>query len=363
MPAGIPKPIRDLSLTFRYNDPDSLEHLFTQYPDQIACVMLEPAKYEDPKDHFLHRVQELCQAHGAVFILDEMITGFRWSNGGAQKTYDIVPDMSTFGKALANGFSLSALVGKRALLEPGGIYHRHERVFVLSTTHGAETHALAAGLATMRFYQQHPVIEALERQGTRLASGVTRAIKEADVEGHVEVIGRPCNLVFAAKDAEGKPSQGFRTLLMQELIERGVLGPSLVVSYAHSDDDTDRTVEAFRGALAVYRQALDEGYERVCWSVRPRRSSIVPTTTRRLRDRRRRTPPAWATHERYIERRGGYGDARLCQPCVPVASRDHRRWCAQDVRRDFGDHADRCSRGPYRNHGARLGGATGVAHS
>jgi len=258
---GIPQSIQDLSLTFRYNDLDSVKDLFKKHPNQIACLILEPAKYADPEDHFLHRVQELCQQNGTIFILDEMITGFRWSNGGAQETYDIVPDMSTFGKALANGFSLSALAGKRELLEASGIYHDRQRVFALSTTHGAETHAMAAGIATMRYYQNHPVIETLKRQGTRLAKGLHEVISENGVEDYVSIIGKPCNLVFGTKDADGNPSQGFRCLLMQELIKRGVLGPSLVISYSHSDADVDHTIEAFRQALNVYRQALTAGYQ------------------------------------------------------------------------------------------------------
>jgi glutamate-1-semialdehyde 2,1-aminomutase len=257
---GIPKAIQDLSLTFRFNDLDSVKHLFEKYPGEIACLIMEPAKYDDPQDHFLHRVQEQCEQHGAIFILDEMITGFRWSNGGAQETYDIVPDMSTFGKALANGFSLSALAGKKELLKASGIYHDQERVFALSTTHGAETHAMAAGMATMRYYQNHPVIDVLARQGTRLSCGIQNVIAEQGVEGYVSVFGKPCNLVFGTNDAEGNPSQGYRCLLMQELIKRGVLGPSLVISYSHSDADVDQTIEAFRGALAVYRRALSEGY-------------------------------------------------------------------------------------------------------
>lgn len=260
--AGIPESTRKLSQTFRYNDPDSLEHLFRRYPNQIACVILEPAKYADPENGFLHRVQELCRQYGAVFILDEMITGFRWDNGGAQATYDIVPDLSAFGKALANGFSVSALVGKRELMESAGIYHDRDRVFALSTTHGAESHSLAAAIETMRFYQSHPVIDVLHTQGARLKLGVQQAIQASGVAGFVDVIGRPCNLVFATRDHEGNPSQGYRTLLMQELIKRGVLGPSLVVSYSHSNQDIDDTISAFRGALEVYRKALDEGYSR-----------------------------------------------------------------------------------------------------
>ena len=91
-----------------------------------------------------------------------MITGFRWHNGGAQKVYGIVPDLSAFGKALANGFSVSALAGRREFMRLGGLdHHDRARVFLLSTTHGAETHALAAAIATMRVYQHECVIEHL----------------------------------------------------------------------------------------------------------------------------------------------------------------------------------------------------------
>jgi glutamate-1-semialdehyde 2,1-aminomutase len=262
MDAGIPQAHKELSLTFRYNDLESVRQLFKKHPGRIAGLIMEPAKYDDPQDNFLHKVQELCHAEGAVFILDEMITGFRWHNGGAQKYYDIVPDLSTFGKALANGFSLSALVGKKQIMELGGLLHDKPRVFLLSTTHGAETHSLAAAIATMRVYQSEPVIETLYRQGARLARGVQRAIEANQLAGHVGLHGKPCCLVFSTNDREKQPSQAFRALLMQELIKRGVIGPSLIVSYAHTDDDIDQTIRAFEGSLEVYRQALSNGVER-----------------------------------------------------------------------------------------------------
>lgn len=259
--AGIPAAIKQLSVTFRYNDLPSVERLFSQYPGKIACVILEPAKYDDPQDRFLHRVQELCRRHGAIFILDEMITGFRWHNGGAQKLYDIVPDLSTFGKALANGFALSALVGKRELMERGGMHHDRERVFLLSTTHGAETHALAAAIATMQTYQREPVIETLRRQGQRLKTGVLQSIHRHGLGAYVQVIGPPCAMVHVTNDVNQERSQEFRTLLMQELVRRGILATSLVVSYAHSNDDIDLTIDAWDEAMQVYRKALEDGVE------------------------------------------------------------------------------------------------------
>lgn len=260
--AGIPKVIRDLSLTFQYNDIDGLHKLFEDHPGEIAALILEPAKYAEPRDDFLHKAKDICHENGAVFILDEMITGFRWHIGGGQKFYGIVPDLSTFGKALGNGFSVSALAGKKELMELGGLQHDKERVFLLSTTHGAETHSLAAAIATMRFYKTHPVIETLERQGERLRQGAEAAIREHGLQDFVQVLGKACCLVLVSRDNEGQPSQSLRTLMLQELIKRGVIPPSLVVSYSHSDEDVDWTINAIDESLHVYRKALCEGPEK-----------------------------------------------------------------------------------------------------
>lgn len=262
MIGGIPESIRSQTKTFRFNDPDSLEFLLQQYPDQIAAVILEPAKYADPEPGFLDRVRELCHRHDTLFILDEMITGFRWDVGGAQKVYDIEPDLSTFGKAMANGFSLSALAGKRKFMECGGLYHDRQRVFLLSSTHGAETHSLAAGIATIQYYQSHPVTEVLKQQGEKLKTRLNRLIAEKGLSDFVEIAGIRSNLIFVARNPDGQPCQAFRCLLMQELIRHGVIGPSLVTSYSHTDDDIAQTTQAFDHALDVYRSAIKDGVDR-----------------------------------------------------------------------------------------------------
>ena len=261
MAAGIPRPVRDLTLKFHYNDLPSIVALFRQYPDQIACLIMEPEKDVQPREKFLHEAQRICREQGAVFILDEMINGFRLHNGGGQSYYNIVPDLSCFGKAMGNGFAVSALAGKRDLMRLGGIDHEKERVFLLSTTHGAERHGLAAALETMRIYRQEPVIEHLWRQGERLAKGVEQSIREHRLEGYFQTIGRPCCLVYATRDTEKQPSQSLRTLFLQESIKRGILAPSFVVSYSHSDADIDRTVDVIHEVLLVYRKALEEGVE------------------------------------------------------------------------------------------------------
>jgi len=262
MPGGIPQWTRSRTIRFHYNDRDSVVKLLEQYPNQIACVVLEPARLEEPRDEFLSWLRDTCHRHGALMVLDEMITGFRWHRSGAQHVYGVVPDLSAFGKAMANGFALSALAGRREVMRLGGLDHDRERVFLLSTTHGAETHALAAGIATMETYRDQDVIEHLYRQGERLRAGVSAAARAAGVERQVECLGRPCCLLYTTRNQEGKPSQEFRALFLQELIKRGVLAPSFVVSFAHTDRDIDLTIEAVSEALIVYRRALEDGVGR-----------------------------------------------------------------------------------------------------
>jgi glutamate-1-semialdehyde 2,1-aminomutase len=262
MNSGVPQPIRKLTLRFHYNDIDSVKALFDQWPEQIACLMLEPATTVEPELGFLQELQRLCRANGTLLILDEMITGFRWHLRGAQACYGIDPDLSTFGKALGNGFAVSALAGKRKIMERGGLTHDKERVFLLSTTHGAETHALAAAMATMRIYEQEHVVEYLYEKGETLAKGIQKAISDNHLTEHFVILGRPCNLVYATKDEHKQPSQAFRALFLQEAIKRGILMPSLVVSFSHTDRDIEYTIEAIAEALLVYRKALNEGVEK-----------------------------------------------------------------------------------------------------
>lgn len=262
MNAGIPEVVRRQIVRFRYNDLASLEALFAEHPGEIACVVMEPARTEEPLPRYLEQLKALTHANGAVLVFDEMITGFRWHLRGAQHVYGVTADLCAFGKALANGFSVSALAGRHELMRLGGFDHDRERVFLLSTTHGAETHQLAAAIATMQFYRDHPVVETLYARGAQLREGVAAAVAQCGLAAHVELLGRDCNLLFATRDADRQPSQVFRTIFMQEMLQRGVIAPSFVVSYSHSEDDIERTVSAAAEALRTYRRALEEGPEK-----------------------------------------------------------------------------------------------------
>jgi glutamate-1-semialdehyde 2,1-aminomutase len=261
MSAGIPESVQQLTTTFKYNDMESVRAMFEVHPGSIACVILEPEKYGPPEDGFLHALRDACHEHGAVFVLDEMITGFRWHSQGCQRMHDIVPDLSTWGKGMSNGFAVSALSGKKEIMELGGLKHDKERVWLMSGTHGAETHGLAAMLATLRVYQDEPVIETMWTQGKKLADGVEQVAAKHGLQDHIPVLGRPCCVVFGSKDESGNPSQPFRTLLIQENLKRGVMTPSLIISYSHTDEDIERTIDAFDGSLEIYARALEDGVD------------------------------------------------------------------------------------------------------
>jgi glutamate-1-semialdehyde 2,1-aminomutase len=257
MSAGIPARTTELTVTFPYGDLAATEEVLRG--GQVACLILEAATQSEPPPGYLAGLRALAHRYGTLLVFDEMITGFRWSTAGAQGLYGVVPDLSTFGKALGNGFAVSALAGRREIMEQGGLRDPRDRVFLLSSTHGAETHSLAAAIAVMRTYAEEGITARLHELGERLANGVRAVAAGLGVADHVVVRGRASNLVFATLDENRRPSPDYRTLFMRRLIAGGVLGPSFVVSSALSTADIDRTVDVVAQACVVYRKALDAG--------------------------------------------------------------------------------------------------------
>lgn len=260
---GIPLDTIEKTKLFHYNDIASLDELIANHPGQLACVVLEPSTTEEPIDGFLQRVQELCRTHGIVFVLDEMITGFRWHMKGAQHTYGVTPDLCTFGKAMANGFSVSCIAGRREIMELGSIeIEGRERVFLLSTTHGAEMCGLGAFVATMGFMQQHKVVEHLWDYGRELTAMMQRQADAHGIGHSFKVGGIPCSPYYLTLDASGANSLGLRTLFSQEMIRNGVLMPWIALSYRHGDEELAATERAIEQSFATYRRALEEGIEK-----------------------------------------------------------------------------------------------------
>lgn len=257
---GIPQNIQNDTLTFHYNDIDSLESLFKTHKDKIACVILEAASLEHPRDNFLANVRELCDKFGAVMILDEMITGFRWHIKGAQYYYGVKPDLCTFGKAMANGFSVAAVAGKREIMELGSIeFKGRERVFLLSTTHGAEMGPLGAFVETYKMLYELNVVDYLWEYGRKIVKGINDIAKDLDISRHFIATGVECQPYILTFDNNLESSLAFRTLFLQEMIKNGVLFPCIAMSYAHKQEELDFTLQAVAKSLEVYKKALKEG--------------------------------------------------------------------------------------------------------
>jgi glutamate-1-semialdehyde 2,1-aminomutase len=254
---GVPEGVQALTLKFNYNDLDSCQKLFDQYPGQIACFLLEPVSAEVPKVGFLENLKALCEKNGALLIFDEVVSGFRFALGGVQEMVGVTPHLSAFGKGMANGFSTSALVGQREFMRIGGIDHDQERVFLLSTTHGGETHSIAAAIATINEIRKHDMITHFWKIGQALMDGVRAAAKDVGAEQYVNVLGYSVKPGFSFNDETGNVSMVARTLFLQETVARGLLMPYVVPSYAHKQENIDFAVDCIRDALDVMKKAAE----------------------------------------------------------------------------------------------------------
>jgi glutamate-1-semialdehyde 2,1-aminomutase len=279
MNKGVLDETSHFTLKFHYNDINSLNELFEKYDGQIAGVILEAATTLKPCDsncdskikcndcpqnslNFLHQVQNSCKKNGTVFILDEMITGFRWHLQGAQTFYNIQPDLCTFGKAMANGFAVAALGGKVEIMKLGSILNEgEERVFLTSTTHGAEMSALGAFIKTVEILKRDNVISHFWKYGTNLMNGMNDIAKSLGIMSNFVVEGYPCSPGYVTKDVNGNTSLAFRTLFAQEMIKKGVIMPYLAISYSHQDSELNQTLEAVATSLKVMSKALENGIE------------------------------------------------------------------------------------------------------
>lgn len=254
---GIPKEVQELTLKYDYNDLESCQKLLDQHPGQIACFLLEPLSSTVPKDGFLQNLKALCEKNGALLIFDENVTGFRFALGGAQEMVGVTPHLSTFGKGMANGFSVSALVGQREFMRIGGIDHDEERVFLLSTTHGGETHSLAASIACINEIREHDIIRHFWEIGQSLIDGVLTAARDVGAEKYVDAFGYGARPVFSFRDETGQISMVARTLFLQETIARGLLMPYVTPSYAHNKKTVNFALECISDALTVMKSAAE----------------------------------------------------------------------------------------------------------
>jgi glutamate-1-semialdehyde 2,1-aminomutase len=250
---GVPQATRDLTHVFAYNDLDALERLLLEYPKQFAAVIMEPMNIAEPLPGFLEGVKALAHQHGTVLVFDEIITGFRYANGGAQEYFGVMPDLATYGKGLANGYPLSAIAGRADIMK------LMEEIF-FSFTFGGETLSLAAALAVMNKLQTQAVLARLKQQGAKIVEGVNRLIGKHGVEALFKISGHPAWSFLVMADAEGYSQWQIKTLFMQEMLARGILTLGTHnLSYAHSDEDIAHLLATYDEVFPLIRDAVTSG--------------------------------------------------------------------------------------------------------
>jgi glutamate-1-semialdehyde 2,1-aminomutase len=257
---GIPDEQKPLSLRFRYNDLASLAALFAEHGTDLAGVILEPVKFDPPAPGFLEGIRALCDRHGAVFILDETIAGLKWCMRGGQGYFNVAPDLSIWGKGLANGFSACALSGRREIMAIGGSTPTGRKLFLVSTTHGAESSGLAAMLKTIDVFLRTDVIGDNWRRGARLKEGLQASVRARGLEEHLVVKGYPCLLLLTFAGLPEARALEWKTLLFQEMARHGVLSQGVLYpTLSHDEAIVDETVAVFDRALVRVREAWETG--------------------------------------------------------------------------------------------------------
>ncbi len=247
---GVPKAVQELTHVFPYNDLSALETLFAEYRGELACVVMEAMTGTEPSPGYLQGVQDLCRRNDTLFILDEIITGFRFALGGAQELFGIVPDLAAFGKGMGNGFPISAIVGRKEIMR------EMENIF-FSFTAGGEAVSLAAALATLEKFEREDVIGHLWKQGEKIKGAVNRTILELNLSQALTLSGKPPWLLLGFRDNGGATSWQIKTLFIQEMLARGILiQGSHNVSYAHTDADIAALVMAHGEVLGILADAI-----------------------------------------------------------------------------------------------------------
>ncbi|MEW6470313.1 MAG: glutamate-1-semialdehyde 2,1-aminomutase [Bacteroidota bacterium] len=261
---GIPKEISSMTVMYKADDLQSLGNLFEAYPGQIACVISEPEKMNVLPQNYLADAIELAHKHGALYIVDEMITGFKTDYPGSITKYGAVPDMATWGKGIANGFSFCALTGKKEVMDLGGIRKKGAlKLFLISTTHGGETCSIAAGLATMDEFEKHDVVKHNQDIGQQFIDRSRMLIVSKGLNGYIDNLQFNWHASLGFRNSKKEPCWGMRTLFNQEMIRRGVLFQGIFcANFSHSDKEIDHIMAAMDEALDIYKKGLEDGYEK-----------------------------------------------------------------------------------------------------
>lgn len=248
---GVPEAVRKLTINFAYNDLQDLENKLKA--NKVAAVILEPVQSNGPEHGYLQGVKELAHKYGALLIFDEVVSGFRYALGGGSEKFNVVPDMAAFGKGMANGYPISAVAGRKEIMEQ--IEHG---VFV-STTFGGDSISMAAALATIEILEQPGFYEHIEKIGNIQRDGIASLIKKYDLGDVLSVSGMPAH---AGVSFEGHGSLSYldiQSVYSQTMIENGILVFAIYnLNKSHTEKEAKAYLEATDKAFALIKQAVEK---------------------------------------------------------------------------------------------------------
>ena len=262
---GIPNFNKQLVHSFDYNNIESLEKIFANNKNEIACVIMEPITVPEPKcftktcntnlckkdnickkNNFLHQVKQICKKNNALLVFDEVVTGFRYAIGGAQEYYNVTPDLTALAKGISNGIPLSAIVGKKEYMSLLG-----DDVF-FSFTYGGECLGLAAAKACIKKLIKEKVPIHLKSVGSYYKDNLNKIIKSHKLDHFLSCDGHPCRSIVTIKDIKNYKNLEIKTFIQQELFRRGILWAAYhSLSYMHKRGDINKTLKAFDETLEI----------------------------------------------------------------------------------------------------------------
>ena len=247
-PLGVPRELKDTVLPFNYNKLNELEALVGKYPDEIGVIIMEPRREQEPKAGFLEGVREMADKIGAVLIFDEVTSGFRINLGGIHLTYGVEPDIAVFGKALGNGFPISAVIGRRNVMDCA-------QDSFISSTMWTERIGFVAALATIKKMEENEVPGFLVRYGERINDGWRKLAQKHGLRIHINGIPPLTHISFETDDP-----LAVQTLYTQEMLAKGyLLGAAVYTTYAYSDDIIDRFITDSDSVFAIIKEASNTG--------------------------------------------------------------------------------------------------------
>jgi len=234
---GVPKFNASLIKIFDYNDIDGLEQIFFENKNEMAAIVLEPTHFEKPENDFLRKVRKVADDNGAILILDEIVTGFRFDLGGAQKFFDIKGDFVCFGKGMANGLPLSAITGPEEFMK------KFDDLWV-SSSNNSETLSIAGTIAVINEMRERNTISHCWKVGRKLYDGWNNIVEKHNI--NAKMIGYPIRMEPVCYDKNGKRSLELKSVLLQEMVKKGIfISPlgAVYLSYSHSNDDIQQTLD------------------------------------------------------------------------------------------------------------------------